>query len=133
MNFNHLWITQGINKDTITFMEEHGRKLCDISDKNNTVGKNALTTSQIRNIYAEIKRIEAKGYENSKTEFLLLKPKLAYNVARVTRNSQDNKIKDFQQVFNQAYEAVKNAEDFNRFVQLMEGIIAYHKVYGGKD
>src|SRR5262249_39666550 len=39
-----------------------------------------LTTSQIRNVYGLVKRMEMRGFDPN--EFVLLKPKLAYAAAR---------------------------------------------------
>lgn len=94
-----------------------------------------LTTSQIRNVFGEMRRIQMKGYKEEKTSFLLLKPKLAYAVKRHKKQG----IQLFYEVFSIAYDAVDtNNYDqgkihFNNFMNLMEAIIAYHKYHGGKE
>lgn len=162
-DFKSEWITQKIDKHAIHFMEGLGILICDRKVKydaqteqyapiDERVGYNALTASQIRNIFGEVKRIEAKiaqsngnpsqQEEDNKqdwfTDFLLLKPKLAYTMARVTNKQRDSKIKDFHTVMVQAYKAVRSDEkergnDFKRFSQFFEGVLAYHKAYGGKE
>jgi CRISPR type III-A-associated protein Csm2 len=40
---------------------------------------------------------------------------------------------DFKKVFDEAHKQVDHPDKFRRFMMLLEGIIAYHKVAGGKD
>jgi CRISPR-associated protein Csm2 len=56
----------------------------------------------------------------------LLKPKLAYAAAR-----QKAAI-PLSDVMSVAIDKTKNYKDFNRLVQFIESIIAYHKAEGGK-
>jgi CRISPR-associated protein Csm2 len=66
-----------------------------------------------------------------KGELQLLRPKLAYAVGR---QSEKNKgIKDLQTVIECAIKKVNTPDDFIRFLQLIESIVAYHKFAGGKD
>ncbi len=60
-------------------------------------------------------------------EFVLLKQKLAYASAR------EPGVKPLKEVMDAAIDKVKDSEDFERFFQLIESIIAYHKAAGGKD
>ncbi len=138
-SFDVAWIQTEIVPSCIEFMESFGVHLCDKKDKNDKFpGFNAVTTSQMRNIYSEVKRIEVKATteEKFKDEFsnvLLLRPKIAYNTARVLANRRESKITDLREVLEKALLAVRNKDDFKRFSQFFEGVIAYHKVYGGKD
>jgi CRISPR-associated protein Csm2 len=136
-DFKANWITQGIDDKTVEFAEIFGFYLCnafyDERDKQWKSGKNAMTTSQIRNIYGEIKRIQAKGYDKEKSSFLLLRPKLAYAEARVTAKEKESRIKAFRSVMERAHQYVINTENFDNFVNLFEATLAYHKFYGGKD
>jgi CRISPR-associated protein Csm2 len=122
-DFKTEWITKGIDKSCIEFTDEFGRFL-----KNNE-----LTTSQIRNVFGELKRIQMKGFKNEKTAFLLLKPKMAYAVARDGKKG----LQQLTKVFNKAYSLVDTESDagakhFENLMDLMESILAYHKAYGGK-
>ena len=135
LDFHSTWISQEIDKDFVDFAEKVGKKLASPND--NPIPKkdsDRLTTSQIRNIYGEIKRIELGGYKNNKTAFLLLKPKMQYNAAR-------NKcigIKLFSEVFDKCYDAVVNADEeskeraFQNMCQAMEAIVAFHRGNGGE-
>ena len=87
-----------------------------------------LTTSQIRNIYSAVKKMQMKG-ELDSHKLLMLKPKLAYAAKR--HGGGVNTLKD---VLTQAIDLVGNdSKNFNRFVDFFEAILAYHKAYGGKD
>ncbi len=140
-DFKASWITDKIDATGIDYLENFGYWLCDKkSETDKFAGFNAMTTSQIRNIFGEVKRIELKvGTDKDKwktlgeTSFLLLRPKIAYATARVLSKSSFNKIKDFRTVIELAHSKVQTVEQFRNFSQFLEGIIAYHKVYGGKD
>ena len=113
------WITNEIDREGIGFSEEFGKYLAN----------NKLTTSQIRNIYGELKRIQMKGYENEKTSFLLLLPKMAYAAQR-NKNDGLNALKS---VFEKLHAQVSNEKNYNNMMDLMESILAYHKAFGGRD
>lgn len=117
-DFNTEWIKNGFNKDTVEYTDSFGKYL-----KNND-----LTSSQIRNVYGELKRIQMKGFNKEKTSFYLLKPKMAYSVARNNNRGQ----KKLGDVFNKAFDVVETAEHYNNLMDFMESILAYHKSYGGK-
>ncbi len=133
--FQPIWISKEIDKAFVDFAEKVGKKLATPND--NPIPKkdsDRLTTSQIRNIYGEIKRIELGGYKNNKTSFLLLKPKMQYNAAR-------NKcigIKLFNEVFDKCYDAVVSTDENNKEIafknmcQAMEAIVAFHRGNGGE-
>ncbi|HSV72141.1 MAG TPA: type III-A CRISPR-associated protein Csm2 [Chthonomonadales bacterium] len=85
-----------------------------------------LTTSQIRSVYGMVKKMELKGYELSKDDLVLLKPKLAY----AARRRDDDGPKRLQAVLTYAIDCVlaKAAEAaFERFVDFFEAIVAYHQ------
>lgn len=137
------WIQKEIVKETIKFAEKFGQNLANASDSAMSIDRNGklivkvkrvrdreidvkrsvLTTSQLRRFFGEVKRQQAKGFEES--EFLLLKPKLAYAVARA--KDEDAKINDFYYVISDAIDKVRNKEDFARFIKIFEAIVAYHR------
>lgn len=136
-SFKKEWITTTIVDDTVLFAEWFGKHLCNAFQDTKTqqwkAGQNAMTTSQVRNIYGEIKRIQAKGFDKEKSSFLLLRPKLAYAEARVTQKSRESRIADFRQVIEKALLQVTDEKHFKNFVDFFEATLAYHKYYGGKD
>lgn len=134
-SFNPKWITLGIDSDTINFLQEAGDYMAPMKKED----KQALTNSQIRNVYGELKRIQMKGFEKSQSEFLLLRPKVAYAAKRKSDKDVETGMDLFKNIFDKAYVAVvgvseKNQKEkaFKNFCSIMEGLIAYHKYYGGK-
>lgn len=137
-SFDAKWIKEEITEACIKYLENFGYYLCAKRDiKDRFVGRDAMTTSQIRNVFGAIKQIEAKGESAGqweKTAFLMLRPKMAYAAARVTSSNQSSRIQQFRDVFDKAHSEVNgDFKRFQRFCQFMEGVVAYHKVYGGKD
>lgn len=93
--------------------------------------KQRLETNQIRKFLDAVNRLKAELAETGdfakiETEVVLLKPKLAYAAAR------QRAAKPLSEVMSVAIDAVHSKEDFERLVQLIESIIAYHKAEGGK-
>ncbi len=84
-----------------------------------------LTTSQIRNIFGEVKRMEASGYDRNR--LILLKPRLAYAAGR-----HRGAVEDLRDVLVAAIDAVDDAARFKNFVNFFEAILAYHREAGGK-
>jgi CRISPR-associated protein Csm2 len=136
-DFNKDWMTKGITESAVTFAEAFGKFLCNPFQDQKTqqwkAGNNAMTTSQIRNIYGEIKRIQAKGFDKEKASFLLLRPKLAYAEARVTAKSRESRIIAFREIIEKAHQHVTEEKHYQNFVDFFEATLAYHKYYGGKD
>lgn len=133
-DFDPKWISSDkFDSDTIQFAQHFGEHLCDLD--NGRPGRQALTSSQIRNFFGEVRRIQAKvqqsGFEKNRTAFLLIRPKLAYAEARVKQKQGKSRIEDFRKVMEEAHMAVKDEKDFQRFVDFMEAILAFHKFYGG--
>ena len=92
-----------------------------------------LSTSQIRNIYGEVKRMR----EFDKNRLNLLRAKLAYTAGR--HGDKDRRtgklvgpIVDLQEVLDEALKKV-NEETFENFKNFFEAILAYHRYYGGKE
>lgn len=127
--FKSTWIADDFGVETIEFAENFGEYLA----------KNRLTTSQIRNIFGEVKRIQINynDYsENNKDffkDFLLLRPKIAYAAKRAGSRG----IEAFKNVMDKAHFSVTSADDkskaFQNFVDFFEAILAYHKANGGRN
>jgi CRISPR-associated protein Csm2 len=98
-----------------------------------------MKTAQLRRFFGAIKTIERKMEEEDpenvwdkvEAEFYLLKPKIAY--ARGRRLIPD----EFYQVLRISLNKINvgsnedKIENFKRFVNFLESIVAYHKFYGG--
>ncbi len=115
-------IKEEVTVKTVKFAEDFGRYLAQKE------GGEPLTTSQLRKFFGEVKHQQMKGYIES--EFVMLKPKLAYAVGRAKKNS---KIKDFYDVMSDAIDKVTQSSDkkkaFKNFISVFEAIVAYHKKY----
>lgn len=136
-DFKTDWISGGIDEAAVEFADKLGEHLCDLQN-DKRAGRMAMTTSQIRNIFGEVKRIQAKVQSQklegkTKSEFLLLRPKIAYAEARVLAKSGKSRVSDFRAVLDKAHIAVTDEKQFQNFVDFMEAILAYHKSYGGRD
>jgi CRISPR-associated protein Csm2 len=151
--FETKWISEGIDENCVKYLENMGFYLCDRKSLPNPTlkydppGGDAVTTSQLRNVFEEVKRVQLiVEQSNSKdipsdvlSDILLLRPKIAYNAARIKAKRSTSRIDAFRKFAETALLEVTQNDDkekrekYKRFCQLMEGIIAYHKVYGGKD
>jgi CRISPR-associated protein Csm2 len=135
--FKAAWITDKIDKAGIKYLSDFGLYLCDkTSVEDKFPGYNAMTTAQLRNIFSEVKRIEIRMDENEdwETDVLMLRPKIAYNTARTLQRAKNSRMKQLREVLELALaEISSDKKHFTNFSKFFEGIIAYHKVYGGKD
>lgn len=123
--FDKTWISEKLNTKAVNYAEDLGRYL----------QEEKFSTSQIRNIYGEVKRIEQKGIGNSDSfsSFLLLKPKLAYAAKRTDKQSANVFKNELNQAIDVVLEDSSNQEArFKNFCQLFEAVLAYHKAFGGK-
>lgn len=93
--------------------------------------KEYLTTSQIRNVFGEVKRIQMNASEENFDfhRFLLLRPKLAYAAKRAGSKGA----KELQIVIDKAIVKVgRDARKFQNFCDFFEATLAYFKAAGGK-
>lgn len=111
-------------KTMIEFAEDLGRYL----------KEKKVTTSQIRNAYGNMKKLEMAGWQENRTqrEVLLLKPRLAYAAGRQQDRDSREGLQSLRDTMDSAIDAVTNEDSFKRFCQFFEAIIAYHKAVGGK-
>lgn len=96
-----------------------------------------LSTSQIRAIYGEVLRIKADWLESrddakkkakARRALLLLRPKMAYRARK-----EGGAVKNLVDVLDPAVQLVGDSEEnFRRFYEFFEAILAYHKAAGGK-
>ena len=122
------WIRSGINKAAVEYAEVLGQIL----------KEKGFSSSQFRNFYGELKRIQLRGLDrNGVASFHLLSPKLAYAASRASKKKGSG-----PQIFKDQLLKLINATDvdqdgfeqrFTNFCQLVEAILAYHKAYGGRD
>lgn len=124
------WIKNGINQEAINYAESFGKDLAN----------NKLSTSQIRNVFSEVKSLEMKGPEKfSETPLLLLKPKLAYSKARKSAGGREaaQAAEDLEKVLSKGIDVIAQEKNnkfklFLNFANFFEAILAYHRSFGGK-
>lgn len=114
----------GLQKYPVRELVEHAAKF------GPELKQQRLETNQIRKFLDAINQLKAQlvgsTFSTIETEVILLKPKLAYAAAR------QKAVKPLNDVMSAAIDKVENEKDFERLVQLIESIIAYHKAEGGK-
>jgi CRISPR-associated protein Csm2 len=91
-----------------------------------------LKVNQIRRFLDAVRKIEndikAKSFDQVKDAIVLLRPKLAYAAGR------EPKVKPLMNVLDPAISSgAKSEENFQKLLKLIEGIIAYHRYYGGSN
>ena len=124
-------IREKVTDVTVAFANRFGEYLATKEYDNDE----PLTTTQLRRFFGEVKRQQLNGYDE--TEFVMLKPKLAYAVGRAKKDNRKYfKIVDFNTVIANAIDNVEKSPNkdkaFKNFIYVFEAIVAYHKLYGGK-
>ncbi len=108
--------------------------------------KNQLTRGQVRNIFTEVRKIEAlweaesvknpedRDYTVALRRLMMLKPKMDYQTSRIPQ------VQRLKEVLSEAIDFVvqgktpaEQTERFKRFMNLFEAILAYHRSEGGRN
>lgn len=97
-----------------------------------------LSTSQIRNIFGEVKRIQMKASTSDSIDILslnMLQPKLAYSAARAKKHGTDE-LKDLltkglETILENDLQTEEVKFRFENFANFFEALLAYHKAVGG--
>jgi CRISPR-associated protein Csm2 len=112
---------ENIKRDLDSILTGDSEKLVNNAEKlGKILGRERMTTSQIRNIYSDVKQMS----KFKKYELNLLRPKMAY---AAKRNPQT---KDLQEVLDLAIRKIDDDNKFERFKDFFEAIVAYHYKYG---
>jgi CRISPR-associated protein Csm2 len=124
-------ILKGDSELLVRKAEELGRALADMK----------LKTSQIRNVFGTVRRIEMSWPRSGASEgaqreaiheMLMLKPKLAYQAARARGQDGGEAVVILSQSLRPLIERVGTDRDrFQRFVDFFEATLAYHRANGG--
>ena len=96
-----------------------------------------LETNQVRKFLDALNRLktilaqteekdEGARFAKIEAEVVPIKPKLAYAAAR------QKAAKALSEVMSAAIDKTQSSRDFERLVQIVESIIAYHRAEGGK-
>ena len=138
------WVRTGMTVEAVRFTEYFGRYLIGpkLIDDKKAPGQQMLifvggmSSSQIRNFFGEVRKLQMKGFANNTGDFAMLRPRLAFAKVRSKENANaDTRIKDFEQVLTILMDNIEsgNAEHFQNFVDFLEATVAYHKANGGKN
>ncbi|MCB0165233.1 MAG: type III-A CRISPR-associated protein Csm2 [Anaerolineae bacterium] len=110
----------------VTYAEKIGEALADRDAP--------LSTSQIRAIFGEVRRIEGDWQVDkvrANRSLILLKPKMAYR-AKKEEKKYNKSVGNLTEVLRDSIDLVNaNDKNFTRFVDFFEAILAYHKAHGG--
>jgi len=113
-------------KDPVKIAKDMVKKAEDIA-QNDIL---SISTSQLRNVFGAIKKLEMTQYDEKVfRQLILIKPKLAYMRGR-SGGKQD--YQNLEKILVTAIDAVYDETSFKRFCEFIEAILAYHKVYGDK-
>ena len=121
------WISSGPEPELMDSAQKFGEK----------IKKTGLTTSQIRQVFSKLKSIEAKKYIQQRTEFMMLKPFIAYAAGR---QAKVHGLQEFKEKITWGIDCVLNVHGdeteeekrFKNFCTFFEAILAYHRACGGK-
>lgn len=105
-------------------------KLVEVAERlGKAMKQNGLTTSQIRNVFGEVKRLQMHPFDQQTArQLILLKPRLAYQAGR-----HGGAVQDLANILSKAVDRVKeDPRRFENFVEFFEGILAYHRAEGGR-
>ena len=131
------WFVEKITPDAVEYANNFSKHLSD-ELKGRIL---PLTTSQLRKFFGAVKSLELKvrtnGFDVNESEFIMLKPKLAYAVGRArnaNRAINDIRISDLEEVLSCAIDIVMTKcttreVAFKNFINFFEAIVAYHKRY----
>jgi CRISPR-associated protein Csm2 len=138
------------DKDILNILKEIGElktlKEMDVKKMANEEGyadklalrlRGRMKTTQLRRFFGAIKDIEKdlndkKRWEDIEVNFYLLKPKLAYAKGRKLIPEEFHEVVKLSMNKIDIGETNEKIENYKRFVQFLESIVAYHKFHGGE-
>ncbi|MCS7051262.1 MAG: type III-A CRISPR-associated protein Csm2 [Thermomicrobium sp.] len=130
-------IVEGDPVQLVTVAERVGRELA--RPGGNPRSTDALATSQIRSVFGKVRELDMQTRTLPSDvrdltpeiyrELQLLRPKLAYQAARVPGRG----VRWLKETLEPAIVLVgRDRQRFQHFVDFFEAILAYHKAYGGQ-
>lgn len=129
MNFNNKYNNVNIPEKLVSWnAKTYVKDAKDIA--RNLAGISTDLNTQLRKIFDTLrkKQFEFKAGKQtfSKDEIYILKPRLAYTVAR------NYKLKPVFDYLDKVIDKIGSEDDFDKVVKFMESIIAYYKFYKGR-
>lgn len=122
---------------TIMTQDDSGSKLVVFAEQTaKALVHNNLTRAQIRNIFTEVRKIEATWAAHptgAMRRLNMLKPKLDYQAARARPvELLRDVLRDAIDQVNAAGTVEERDRRFHVFMDLFEAILAYHRAEGGR-
>jgi CRISPR-associated protein Csm2 len=96
----------------------------------------SVAMSQVRKFLGAVSRIAQSLDDEShlRDRVLLLKPRLAYVAARADEQSRGAKpVHALFEDVSLMIDRTHDPEDFRRLHDYVQGVVAYHRFYGGRD
>ncbi len=121
---------------TIMTADPTGQELVEFAKAKAQVWCKELKRSQIRNIFTEAREIEAE-WDNDPVRAMrrlnLLKAKLSYQESRHKNEGMHGLVETLTKAIDEVGKASdsQRTERFQRFMNLFEAILAYHRAFGG--
>lgn len=123
MSVKEIMTNDMTGEEMVKFAEEKGQQW-----------SRTLKRTQIRGIFTEARRIEAQwqtlGEEKAMRRLNMLKPKLFYQAKR-NPDVEPLKVVLAEAIDEVAAKPAGRKERFERFMELFEAILAYHRSFGG--
>lgn len=122
------------NKIISGSIEDYNKYLDEIKDYAKEVkgkkgdNKKGITTSQIRIIFNEFKKINKLDEDEGKKSLQRLRVKLAYTGGRGS-----NDLKNFTTALEDIIKRIKDKKDIERLYEFIEAVVCYLKYHGDKD
>jgi CRISPR-associated protein Csm2 len=119
-NIDNRWVSgeQLIDNETIEWANKTGKYLEEIK----------LTTTSLRRFFGEVRRLQSMEGLTFQEDVRFLQAKLAYDAGR------KNPVKKFYEIIIGGLQVAGNDRaSFERFVKIIEAIVAFHKFHGGKE
>ena len=111
-------------------ISKYAREMVKEKDNNNK----KVTTSQIRNIFSRMKKLEALAKKDPDSDSCVadvkrLRVQFAYNSGR---NQKNHIYRDFMNDLDELAQKIKTNRDIIRLYEFVEAIVAYMKYHGGE-
>lgn len=119
-----------------TYVSEAEAVIKELKDKRFKVGREELTTSQLRNLLsltsAIYDEVQSQGIEQVTDRLAYLRVQFVYQSGRNQAVKKLVELADILTILNKVQQS-KNKITLIRFCHYMEALVAYFKYYGGKD
>ncbi|MDI3521696.1 MAG: CRISPR-associated protein Csm2 [Anaerophaga sp.] len=106
--------------------KETGKTIENLKNFVRKTGKD-ISTSQVRNLYSKARAVK------NESQLQLLRPQIAYMVARQQATGQPYKRESMRKFFLLLDDLISKGISLPDFLKIFEAIVAYHKYFGEKN